>query len=208
MPSAWVASMKYYSSCFSDKTCTRGSSAQGSGIENRLSVIVTADATEACLDGSGTLAYASACQYDDNDRPTFAHVNFCPSSIINDDSISVQRSTAIHELAHALGFSSETWPRMRQSDGVTRRTPLDRGEYTCIDGNTRSDFLAPADTVIQRMTLRSRPVNAACDTHGRSRSANRMAVKALLVRSWRISRRPPTLVCHRTGKSARSSTKS
>eukprot|EP00949_MAST-11_sp_MAST-11-sp1_P002400 g2400.t1 len=159
MPSAWVASMKYYSSCFSDKTCTgEGSSAQGSGIENTdFQVIVTADATEACLDGSGTLAYASACQYDDNDRPTFAHVNFCPSSVINDDSISVQRSTAIHELAHALGFSSETWPRMRQSDGVTRRTPLDRGEYTCINGNTRSDFLAPADTVIQRMTLRSRP---------------------------------------------------
>lgn len=57
------------------------------------------------------LAYASSCQKDQFDRPTFGMVNFCPDKISADESdYHDQVSIALHELTHALGFSAEFFP--------------------------------------------------------------------------------------------------
>lgn len=88
-------------------------------------IFVRAEATSNCVSGS-TLAYAGACQRDaDSDRPTVGVVNFCPLQIslaAGDERGQVY--TAIHELHHAMGFSSGSWNLFRdQPNGGTPRTP-------------------------------------------------------------------------------------
>ena len=52
-------------------------------------------------------AFASYCQLDNYDRPLIARANFCPHFIdTNVNTYKQQLDTAIHELAHALGFTS------------------------------------------------------------------------------------------------------
>lgn len=102
-------------------------SAAGAGLaDTDFAVYVTAHSTTTCVNNPSTLAYASTIQRDQYDRPTWARINFCPDYI--DTAASAygeQLSTAVHELNHALGFSSSSWPLWRQSDGVTPRTPRD-----------------------------------------------------------------------------------
>lgn len=51
----------------------------------------------------------------------------CPTAIDTDtNEWESQFGVAMHELAHALGFSSSSWPLFRDQDG-TPRTPRDTG---------------------------------------------------------------------------------
>eukprot|EP00756_Hemistasia_phaeocysticola_P035802 Hpha_TRINITY_DN16606_c1_g1::TRINITY_DN16606_c1_g1_i16::g.180223::m.180223/K01404/GP63; leishmanolysin len=61
-----------------------------------------------------TVAWALTCMSDQRDRPTAAHVNFGPTRL--DPSVAVGSisynnyvATAVHEIFHALGFSSGHW---------------------------------------------------------------------------------------------------
>jgi leishmanolysin-like peptidase len=67
---------------------------------------VSALATSTCTGGGGgTLAYASNCQRDQNDRPIFGFINFCPAHVNADPlTLVAQLSTAVHEVFHAMGF--------------------------------------------------------------------------------------------------------
>ena len=89
----------------------------GAGVPNvDFMVFVTAEQSASCPPSgatSGVLAYASTCQRDQYDRPTFGSVNFCPfrvpSSTADQNEITLAIGTAIHELFHALGFNSDSW---------------------------------------------------------------------------------------------------
>lgn len=90
-------------------------------------IFVRAEDTTSCAGGS-TLAYAGTCQRDeDTDRPTVGVVNFCPDRIDTDPAtLRGQVYTAIHELHHAIGFSSGAWPLFRDAGaGGSPRTPRD-----------------------------------------------------------------------------------
>ena len=60
------------------------------------------------------------------------------------DEFDEQLATAIHELIHALGFSSSSWPLFRNADGSPMTPRGDDGaplstSYTCpTDGVTRT----------------------------------------------------------------------
>jgi len=104
----------------------------GGGVSDTDIVIyVTEEETELCQ--GGTLAYALSCQRDQIDRPTFGHVNFCPNEVkptANVQERTHDLSTAIHEIFHILGFSSNAFPFYREPDG-TPRTPRCPGAEGC-----------------------------------------------------------------------------
>ena len=122
VPAAYLAAFTTYNGFGVGTT-----SAAGAGLaDTDFAVYVTAHSTTACTGSSSLLAYASTVQRDQYDRPTWARINFCPNFINTAASAyNEQLSTAVHELNHALGFSSTSWPLWRQSDGVTPRTPRD-----------------------------------------------------------------------------------
>jgi leishmanolysin-like peptidase len=148
--SSWLNSLKTCNKCYADDTCESCSTTPaGAGLDNTdFAIIVTADRTDTCINSESTQAYASACRWDQNDRPILAMINFCPGATQAADD-ELLKATALHELAHALGFSAETWPHMRLPDGVTPRTARQtdgtvlRGNVDCFDGTTKADqFLA------------------------------------------------------------------
>ena len=105
---------------------------------------------------SGTLAYASTCQRDQHDRPTWGRVNYCPYALsINPADFQLQMLVATHELNHALGFNSGSWPLWRKPDGTPRTTRITDGYgsrpatnfyYTC-GGSNHQGAIADTTTV-------------------------------------------------------------
>ena len=66
-------------------------------------VFVTAVQAAGC--GSSTLAYASTCQRDQEDRPVFAAINYCPnflpaSATVGSNSFDFLLSVSLHETFH------------------------------------------------------------------------------------------------------------
>jgi hypothetical protein len=66
-------------------------------------VFVTAVQATGC--GSRTLAYASTCQRDQEDRPVFAAINYCPnflpaSAAVGSNSFDFLLSVSLHETFH------------------------------------------------------------------------------------------------------------
>eukprot|EP00937_MAST-01D_sp_MAST-1D-sp2_P005570 g5570.t1 len=137
-------------SCFSNGDCTDCTdNAGGEGVANADFVLYVG--AEACA-SSSVLASASACERDQYDRPTFGQVNFCPGKVDwRSATFEKQLNTAVHELGHALGMSSSSFPYMRDVDnGGARRTPLPiaSGSVLCVDGVTRTQSAIPAATVL------------------------------------------------------------
>jgi leishmanolysin-like peptidase len=135
----------------------------GNGLPNTdYAIIVKATETQACIDSPQTLGYAHACRYDQYDRPILGFINFCPTAMKNTDASSAI-STAEHELAHALGFSSSSFPYMREADGTTPRTA--RGSdglppvtsTVCWNGQTQTNERPAGSTTITRSTSRGNP---------------------------------------------------
>ncbi len=79
----------------------------GTGIPNSdLHVFVYAENVGSCATaGSSVLAFASSCQTDQNDRPTFGLINFCPGKLpaTIDSGYPGLLGVAIHEYMHVLG---------------------------------------------------------------------------------------------------------
>ncbi|EQC37936.1 hypothetical protein SDRG_04953 [Saprolegnia diclina VS20] len=120
---------------------------------------------------SNVLAYATSCQRDQLDRPIFGMINFCPNFINPAQRagpiFNQQLTTAMHEMAHALGFSAASYPLMRLPDG-TPRTPRTTGGRTgptvpmpgvCNGATTTTTSTAfPSSSTIIYRTLRGRSV--------------------------------------------------
>eukprot|EP00450_Noctiluca_scintillans_P029020 CAMPEP_0194556320 /NCGR_PEP_ID=MMETSP0253-20130528/98683_1 /TAXON_ID=2966 /ORGANISM="Noctiluca scintillans" /LENGTH=798 /DNA_ID=CAMNT_0039403823 /DNA_START=380 /DNA_END=2779 /DNA_ORIENTATION=+ len=96
---------------------------EGDGLQYDFYVFVTIKDSAYC--GGNTLAYATNCVRDQCDRPIFGHVNFCLSQVdLSGDKTDALVSTAVHELAHNLVFSSDLFRYFRNSDG-TPKLPRD-----------------------------------------------------------------------------------
>ena len=141
----------------STSSCATNTLPAGTGVAGADFVIfVTAVQTTDCPPApgeSGTLAYASTCQRDQNDRPTWGRVNFCPFAISTAAAdLPLQIAVATHELNHALGFNSGSWALWRNADG-SPRTPRDSSgdpattfKYKC-GGKSRETDIVSSSTV-------------------------------------------------------------
>ncbi|CAH8525673.1 unnamed protein product [Schistosoma turkestanicum] len=93
---------------------------------NEYVLFISSDNVKACLSGS-TLAYAGPCEmHPTTDRPIMGAINFCPQKMdIQEPGRTMLIGTAIHELAHAMGFSRSNFALMRDLEGrpLTPRDP-------------------------------------------------------------------------------------
>jgi len=106
--------------------------------------------------GPNTLAVAVACNFDQFDRPTAGAINFCLDQIklgrdgtasdsVKEDNIDV----AIHEAAHVLGMSSNSYKYFYDSETGKPRTerPFKTSTITCVDGIERTLTLPNENTM-------------------------------------------------------------
>jgi leishmanolysin-like peptidase len=138
----------------------------GSGvIDADFILYVTASSTVHCgtnFGGDETLAYASMCRSDTHDRPVMGYANFCPNQVDDSDNKYWQQyKTAKHEIAHAIGFSSDSWAKMRKSDGTPRTTNHNLESYICANGASVSEqnIDAPSTNTIASTTKRGKRVH-------------------------------------------------
>nr|CAH8853228.1 unnamed protein product [Trichobilharzia regenti] len=92
---------------------------------NEYVIFVDSENKGACASGS-TLAFAGPCEmHPTTDRPIMGSINFCPQKMeVDEPGKTMLVGTAIHELAHALGFVKTSYALMRDENG-NPRTPRD-----------------------------------------------------------------------------------
>lgn len=107
--------------------------------------------------GTGTLAVAIACNWDQYDRPTAGAINFCLNTVETDSNgnsphPSIEESNvavAIHEAAHVLGMSSNSYRYFRDPETGERRTPNQvSSTVDCVDG-VRRTLVLPAENTLK-----------------------------------------------------------
>ncbi|TMW59427.1 hypothetical protein Poli38472_004496 [Pythium oligandrum] len=157
MPDSHFTAMKTCSTCLATG-CTVGdcsTTKEGTGVANADFMLYVRAANSSYCTGP-VLAYASSCQKDQYDRPTFGMANFCPEQIKTDPrQYQSQLSTAMHEITHALGFSSLFFPYMRNSDGTPRTArnsdgrPPAQANVQCPNGQTASLYVAPSSNTVK-----------------------------------------------------------
>jgi hypothetical protein len=103
-----------------------------------------------------TLAVAVACNFDQFDRPTAGAINVCLNRMnLNDDGTASEAvmednlDVLIHEVAHVLGHSSNSYRFYWDSETGTERTPrpFESRTVTCVDDVQRSLILPSQDTM-------------------------------------------------------------
>jgi hypothetical protein len=101
-------------------------------------LFITAEQTASCPsspNSPGTLAYALSCQTDQHGRPLIGRANFCPLAIKNDTtSWTSQLTVALHEINHALGFSSNNFADWINSD-LTAKSVENVKYFKYLDGS-------------------------------------------------------------------------
>ncbi|KAE8908548.1 hypothetical protein PF002_g12639 [Phytophthora fragariae] len=166
IPAEHFGATRYCSTCPNRDNCLGGDCVytDAGGVENTdFLLYIRSETTDNC--GDRTLAYASPCQLDQYDRPTFGMANFCPEMISTAaEDYESQVSTAMHEMTHALGFSAVLFPYMRYPDG-TPRTPRDTNgrpptydSGTCPDGSTFDYYVEPSTATVEYSTERGHSV--------------------------------------------------
>eukprot|EP00899_Mesostigma_viride_P012751 jgi/Mesvir1/21477/Mv03929-RA.1 len=108
-----------YTQCtaYPNRQCT--TTPRGSGMLNSDYVLLVTATNSAACNNPTLRAYASHCILESQlDRPVAGSVNFCASRLVASTDPSVfdrQVITAVHEILHALGFSSSLFPYYRDA---------------------------------------------------------------------------------------------
>lgn len=167
VPDNMLAAKETCANCYSSGQCDGCTQhAAGSGVADTDFVLfVGAIQAESCTGGGDTLAYATTCERDQYDRPIMGFANFCPSKLKTSPSdYDGLLATAIHEMIHALGFSSGSWPLFRNADGtpVTPREPDGLPAtvpVTCVDGTEKDTLAISSSTLLLADSSRGTRVN-------------------------------------------------
>ena len=126
------------------------------GIPNTDLVLYVSGVPSTRFCGPSTLAVAVACNFDQFDRPTAGAINFCLSQIDLNDKGTVSESitqdnvdVAVHEAAHILGMSSNSYRFFWDPEtGMERTTrPFVSSKIICVDGVERSLILPNENTM-------------------------------------------------------------
>ena len=107
--------------------------------------------------GPSTLAVAVACNFDQFDRPTAGAINFCLDQIeVDDDGMASDSiiddnvDVAIHECAHVLGMSSNSYRFFWDPDTGLPRTyrPFQARTVVCVNGKEMT-LILPSDNTMK-----------------------------------------------------------
>ena len=132
------------------------------GVENTDLILYVSGEPSARFCGPSTLAVAVACNFDEQDRPTAGAINFCLDQIELDRNGGAHESViqdnvdvAIHEAAHVLGMSSNSYKFFRDENGKAL-TPRVNGGFQkalaeCVNGETKQEVI-PAETTLKLLT--------------------------------------------------------
>ena len=126
------------------------------GVPNADLVLYVSGQPSTRFCGPSTLAVAVACNFDQFDRPTAGAVNFCLGQIeLSDDGTAAPSliddfvDVAIHEAAHVMGMSSNSYRFFW--DSTTGQPRTDRNfkstTVTCVDGVQRTLVLPNENTM-------------------------------------------------------------
>ena len=166
IPAEWLQAGKTCENCRTSgsDSCTGCIDiAAGTGLPNKdFALFVSALDSSTCQSSPDTLGFAHPCMYDQYDRPIMGRINFCPNAL-KAASTTVSVATAKHEIAHALGFTSERYPYMRWPTTLTPRTPRDAtgnpadAAKVCADGISRTLTAPDEGTMASSLLIRSFP---------------------------------------------------
>lgn len=121
-----------------------------------------------------TIAWAITCKQDQYDRPIAGMTNFGPNMInTSPDQFEEQLATAIHEIAHALGFSGSFFGRFRKPDGSQWGASNVVQQFQ-ERGNTVSKIITPnvVSKIKEHFNCQNWPnVGAELENHGGSGTA-------------------------------------
>ena len=98
--------------------------------ETDFALYVTASDESYCAGGT-VLAMGAPCELDVwSGRPLSGNANFCPNALLvaqatdgGSNAWGMQLDTALHEITHALGFSSRLFSRFIADDGASPLQP-------------------------------------------------------------------------------------
>eukprot|EP00547_Thalassionema_nitzschioides_P005367 CAMPEP_0194199872 /NCGR_PEP_ID=MMETSP0156-20130528/720_1 /TAXON_ID=33649 /ORGANISM="Thalassionema nitzschioides, Strain L26-B" /LENGTH=560 /DNA_ID=CAMNT_0038924817 /DNA_START=59 /DNA_END=1738 /DNA_ORIENTATION=+ len=126
------------------------------GIEDTDLMLYVSGTPSSRFCSGSTLAVAVACNFDQYDRPTAGAINFCLNQInlkddgtASDSIIQDNVDVAIHEAAHVLGMSSNSYRFFWDSETGEPRTrrPFASRTVDCVDGVSRSLVLPDKETM-------------------------------------------------------------
>jgi hypothetical protein len=126
------------------------------GVANTDLILYVSGTPSSRFCSGSTLAVAVACNFDQFDRPTAGSINFCLDQInldsdgtASDAIIQDNVDVAIHETAHVLGMSSNSYRFFWDSETGKPRTerPFTTSTVTCVDGQTRTLILPSENTM-------------------------------------------------------------
>eukprot|EP00929_Paragymnodinium_shiwhaense_P065339 TRINITY_DN32767_c0_g1_i1.p1 TRINITY_DN32767_c0_g1~~TRINITY_DN32767_c0_g1_i1.p1 ORF type:complete len:1319 (+),score=185.65 TRINITY_DN32767_c0_g1_i1:128-4084(+) len=112
----------------------------GAGVDNADFVLYVTAREDYC--SGDTVAYASACHQDEDDRPIAGNLNFCRQAEFGRrQTWQLSVGIAIHEIVHALGFASSSFAFFRDDDGRprTRRDESGRPPWIAEEGGYTAD---------------------------------------------------------------------
>jgi len=127
------------------------------GVPDADLVLYVSGAPSARFCGPSTLAVAVACNFDQFDRPTAGAINFCLDQIDLDENGKASESVtqdnvdvAVHEAAHVLGMSSNSYRFFWDPDVGYERTarPFSAKSVICVDGVERT-LILPSDNTMK-----------------------------------------------------------
>ena len=126
------------------------------GVPNADLILYVSGAPSTRFCGPSTLAVAVACNFDQFDRPTAGAINFCLDQIELDEYGSASESViddnvdvAIHEAAHVLGMSSNSYRFFWDPDTGNVRTPrpFQERDVVCVNGKEQTLILPDPNTM-------------------------------------------------------------
>jgi len=125
------------------------------GVDNADIILYVSGNGKYCQ--QGTLAYASACELDQYDRPIAGSITFCLDTV-RLGHFETTVDTAVHEVAHILAFSDLLMPYFRKpetGEPLTARhsngAPIE-SIRKCIDGSNKVGHLPSTKTIKEGVT--------------------------------------------------------
>ncbi|ACI64717.1 predicted protein, partial [Thalassiosira pseudonana CCMP1335] len=118
--------------------------------------------------GPSTLAVAVACNFDQFDRPTAGAVNFCLDQIeLNEDGLASESviednvDVAVHEAAHVLGMSSNSYRFFWDPDTGLERTDNTMKFFIASNGQRYASIVTPKVATVARNQFNCQELNGA-----------------------------------------------